>query len=292
MLETEPDFESEYIDGTIRFKIVQISAMNSVGASLTEVTKTKMSEAGNEAYSEPTYRLSRLAAANKQVISVTPDSDLSEATTKMIIHDFSQLPVMHGTRSIKGFISWKTIGLRRDTAPPDAKVRHFMEANAPTVRKDQSLFKTIPMLIENDFIFVIDEKQEISGVITSIDFALQFQQMSEPFLLIGEIENYLRKHLNVLTTEEVQAAKDVSDDEREITNASDLTFGEYVRLLQKPDIWAKLNIKADRKLVCDYMEEVRKIRNDVMHFDPDGIENHELEKLHQVARLFQTLNSI
>lgn len=293
MLETEPDFESEYIDATITFKIAQSSVMNSIGATETKVSSsTSTSGSITAPYSEPTYRLSRLAATNREVISVAPDSDLTEAITKMITHDYSQLPVMQGTRSIKGYISWKTIGLRSTTSHSGKQVRHFMETNAPIVRKDQSLFKTIPMLIENDFVFVINEKQEISGVITSIDFALQFLQMSEPFLLIGEIENYIRKHLNVLTPEELQAAKDGTDSERAITNVSDLTFGEYVRLLQNPTIWEKLSLRADRKLVCDYLEEVRKIRNIVMHFDPDGIEAQDLEKLKQITRLFQTLNSI
>jgi hypothetical protein len=73
---------------------------------------------------------------------------------------------------------------------------------------------------------------------------------------------------------------------------SDLSFGEYLRLLEKDDRWAKLGLSLDRKTFCNNLDEVRKIRNDVMHFDPDGVPTSDLEKLRDFARFLQRLQTI
>lgn len=56
----------------------------------------------------------------------------------------------------------------------------------------------------------------------------------------------------------------------------DLTFGEYIRLLERNDSWSKLGLRIDRKLFIGNLDKVRQIRNDVMHFDPDGIEEEKI----------------
>jgi hypothetical protein len=40
------------------------------------------------------------------------------------------------------------------------------------------------------------------------------------------------------------------------------------------------------------LDQVRDIRNDVMHFDPDGIPPDDLERLREFARFLQRLQSI
>ena len=75
----------------------------------------------------PTYRIGKLAAANRQTQSVTPDASLSEAVTLMLLHDFSQLPVMQGDRQVKGVISWQSIGSRVALNCKGTVVREFMD---------------------------------------------------------------------------------------------------------------------------------------------------------------------
>jgi hypothetical protein len=81
------------------------------------------------------------------------------------------------------------------------------------------------------------------------------------------------------TSPELASAKDPGAAEREIKVVDDLTFGEYIRLLQNPDRWTKLQVAVDRVLFCGDLDAIRGIRNDVTHFDPDGITDDELEKL-------------
>jgi hypothetical protein len=98
----------------------------------------------------------------------------------------------------------------------------------------------------------------------------QFQLLTEPFLLIGEIENHLRRLIaNSFSVEDLQSVRDEADDKRTVNKVADLNIGEYMRLLENPASWSKLNLKLDRRLFCEQLDEVRRIRNDVMHFNND-----------------------
>ncbi len=76
---------------------------------------------------DPTSRIGDLPATNKEPISVKPDTDLKEAVTLMLLYDFSQLPVMQSPWTVKGVISWKSIGSRLALGSACMKVRDCME---------------------------------------------------------------------------------------------------------------------------------------------------------------------
>jgi hypothetical protein len=75
-------------------------------------------------------------------------------------------------------------------------------------------------------------------------------------------------------------------------NIADLTFGQYVRLVQHPKIWPKLNLKIDSGVLTSLLEEVRLIRNDVMHFDPDPMTGDELDKLKLAVNFMQRIQEL
>ena len=70
-----------------------------------------------------------------------------------------------------------------------------------------------------------------------------------------------------------------AEDGTEVKGPDDLTFGGYCRLLERSELWEKLELKIDRKELIGRLERVRSIRNDVMHFSPDGIESADVHAL-------------
>jgi hypothetical protein len=70
---------------------------------------------------------------------------------------------------------------------------------------------------------------------------------------------------------------------------SDLTFGGYVRLLQRTQVWETLAISIDQGSLISQLEQVRVIRNDVMHFGPDPMTTDQLEILKNTAKFMQQL---
>ena len=71
-----------------------------------------------------------------------------------------------------------------------------------------------------------------------------------------------------------------------IEGPADLTFGGHCRLLENRDNWEQLTLNVDRKVFVKCLHSVREIRNDVMHFNPDGLDDDRREELRDLARFF------
>ena len=111
-----------------------------------------------------------------------------------------------------------------------------------------------------------------------------FQALSEPFLLLEQIENLLRTKIDkCFTIEELRKAKHSADTSRDVNGVSDLNFGEYVRLLEPTDAWPKLGFTFERGPFLAKLKEVQDCRNDVMHFDPDPLSAEDVALLRNFA---------
>lgn len=243
-------------------------------------------------YADPIYRINRLAAATRKPLSVSPDTKLEEAITHMLTNDFFQLPVMTREREVKGIITWASVGSRLAMGKNCSLAREFMEQHHE-IRYDASIISAIGIIAEYQYVLVRGQDQKITGIVTASDLSLQFRQLAEPFLLLGEIENHLRQVISQrFTPTELKLAKDPTDANREVTSVADLTYGEYKRLLENPERWDKLSITVDRKTCMEKFENVRRIRNDVMHFDPDGIPEKDLQAIREFARFLQRIQII
>ena len=280
-LSTSPDFEYTWLDGTIAFTTAPAA------------TATAATTATNGTASiDPTFRIGRLDAANKTPLSVKPDATLQQAVTIMLTNDFSQLPVMTGPRELKGMVSWKTIGSRLALKLPCVYIRDAMEP-AQVVSVDESLFDAIAKIASHDYVLVQTSDKTFTGIVTASDFNFQFQALAEPFLLVGEIENGLRRILHQkFNLKELEEAKAPGDDGRTIESPSDLTLGEYVRLIEPEKRWKKLRIEIDRVEFLQRLNRVREVRNDVMHFDPDGLDPQDLVFLREFAQFLRRLRDV
>lgn len=161
------------------------------------------------------------------------------------------------------------------------------------ISADASLFAAIQTIVENQYVLIRAGDGKVSGIVTTSDLSLQFRQLAEPFLLLGEIENHIRRLIDgKFTIEEVKQARDPADADRTVESVADLAFGEYVRLLQNPNRWQKLKLAVDRALFIEQLDRIREIRNDVMHFDPDGVADEDLLALRRFVRFLQMLQDL
>ncbi len=292
-IRTEPDIEWAYIDGLISFapKLVPAKAQepqSPVGG----LHEDKQSEVAVSVAADPTYRIGRLASANRRPISVAPDSTIAEAITIMMKNDFSQLPVMTSERDVKGMISWKSLGSRLSLGATCQYVREAKD-RVYEVSDDASLFGAIDLIVEHECVLVRASTEKICGIVTTSDLSMQFGQLGEPFLLLGEIENHIRGIVSgKFTKDELIAVRSPSDNSRPVSDPSDLTLGEFIWLLSDEGRWGKVGLGIDRKLFVKDLDEIREIRNDVMHFDPDGIGEDDLAKLRTFVHFLRRLHWI
>lgn len=299
-LKTEPDFEEAWIDAPITFvlkpkaekaPLLEESAPKSeVGAGTAQERHDPM-PVSNKSANDATNRIKigMLKAANLPPLCVAPNSTISEAITLMLQHDYSQLPVTTTPRDVKGIFSWKLLGSRLALGKQCEKVSECMEA-ANEIRLDASLFDAIQQIVEHECVLVRDPGRTLTGIVTTADLSLQFAQLGEPFLLLGQIENHVRTLIaDKYTAAELATVRDPSDADRDIEDVSDLTLGEYIRFLENPKRWDKLALKIDRKMFVEELKRIGRIRNDVMHFDPDGPSPEDLTTLRKFARFLGDL---
>ena len=128
------------------------------------------------------------------------------------------------------------------------------------------------------------------GIVTASDLSLQFQQLAEPFLLLREIELHIRQLLqDKVSAEDFEWLASADTTAPKPNSISDLGFGGYIRLVQRPQVWKRLALNIDQASLTKQLEEVRQIRNDVMHFDPDPLTTKQLDLLKNTAKFMQQL---
>ena len=239
---------------------------------------------------DPTFRIGSLPAANKPLITVGQDDSLKKAVTKMLQFDYSQLPIMHGEREVKGMISWKSIASRYSIGGECCKVQNCRE-DAQVVDGNGTLFDAIPTIVKHGYVLVRDpQDRRIAGIVTASDLSLQFQQLAEPFLLLREIELHIRQLLqDKVLPEDLDWLASADTTAPRPKSVPDLSFGGYIRLLQRPQVWTRLSLNIDQASLTVQLDEVRQIRNDVMHFDPDPMTTKQLDALKNAAKFMQQL---
>lgn len=80
------------------------------------------------------------------------------------------------------------------------------------------------------------------------------------------------------------------DEDRKVEWIDDLTFGEYLEILKRPEYWEKLQLNISKNPLIDQLDLVRKIRNRIMHFEPEGIRPEDVELLKTTADFLNRLD--
>jgi hypothetical protein len=77
------------------------------------------------------------------------------------------------------------------------------------------------------------------------------------------------------------------DGSRAIQSFDDLEMGDYQRVLENPDRWAKLGWPLDQTTIIKRLDELRVVRNNVMHFNPEPVSVGAVEKLRYILKLLR-----
>lgn len=290
-LTTEPPFTQGWIDNHVRLKPAAAEgpaeeiaeAVTSTAAATEDVIQQSL-PATDTGFS----KVGSLQSASTDVCRVQRESTLEHAQSLMMQHDYSQLAVMSGGRELKGAISWESIA--------QASIRHqepgLRDAIVPAevVGFEDDLLTHIPRIIESGYVFVRGNDQIIRGIVTTADLSAEFARLANPFFLVGDIERRLRRAIDArFPSEELLAMRDPTDSQRQVEGAKDLGFGEYRRLLEKPEHWARMEWRVDRVVFVAALDEIRLLRNDVMHFSPDPLEPGQVRQLYNFIRWLKLL---
>jgi CBS domain-containing protein len=311
-LGTRPNFEDAWIDGEIVFflqgtegarpatvppPVGELPAGASMGAGALPsegapgdealmaslaVTQVAQQQAPNVRH-DPVFRLGKLAAANKEPTVIAPDAPLSRAITVMMLNDFSQLPVTTHAKlyRIEGAVHWRSIAQAYALQKAPVRVQECM-GFAPVYSADDSVFEALDEMTQYGFVLVRAQNR-LQGIVTLVDVASEFRGSFEPFVLIGEIERHLRQLLDRHVPLELIRRVCEVPDSRPISGASDLSFGQYQRLLEREDVWNLCGLLVDRGEISRRLEKIREIRNEMMHFHSEAVDREGLETIRSLA---------
>lgn len=244
-----------------------------------------------EAASAGNPRLQLLPAANRAPLTVSREHSLRKAETLMLLNDYSQLPVMTGAHTIHGIISWKSIGRAHVVGSAGKQVADCMDTEFRVLAGELSLLRAVGEVIRHEIVLVQDKQKRIVGLVTTADLSMQLRDLADAFLLVGNIERQIRRLIGDRFSIDVLRSFVTSDTNRIVKSVEDLSFGEYLRLLNVPENWSRLGLKVDQVVVLKCLEGVRTIRNAVMHFRADALNGMDLDGLRATEGFLASLSA-
>ncbi|HFS66939.1 MAG TPA: CBS domain-containing protein [Flavobacteriia bacterium] len=269
-LETYPNYIDSWIDGNIKLK--------------------HKKKAKSKQESDPIQRIKLLSSANNKPISLPRDAKLKEAITLMMLHNYSQIPLINGERDVIGVVTWERIGYGITNGHKSEDAKDYMIADVSILDYETPILDAVSIIIENEFSLIRKSDKTICGIVTIADISSQFHNVTEPFLLLEQIENNIRQILDgKFLIDELRTFCKIDGVERKIDYIDDLTFGDYIRIIEKPEHWKKLDLSIERSHFIKHLDKVREIRNDIMHFDPEGITKEQKDDLIKMSKFLMEI---
>lgn len=230
---------------------------------------------------DPVARVSSIPASRDGVATVLLSDSIELATTKMSFDGYSQLAIMQNDREVRGMISWESIAKRSMLTPAPTSVADC-RFDAQVAEAESSLYEALPTITTHGYVLVRSKEKKITGIVTASDLAAEFGQVSYAFMSLRTIEVLIRGKLHpILIQQDLDTLEEYSLARIECDPAR-LTFGENVRLLQREEVWQRIAVRVDKAEVVKRLDEVRDIRNDVMHFKPEPLSAERRWKLVQM----------
>lgn len=251
---------------------------------------------------DATLRVGNLPTADfesikKKMRFVNEDETVSKALSEMISLGISQLPVLQGGRKIQGVISLQSICERLNNGGKvelSDSVKDVMTTAYTLIRITDHILDVIPVVLDRGYAFVekFPNSGNILGIITKTDIVELFETETALFVKLGEAENHLRALLNnkikVTDIEKLYELGGRTFDKGDPDSLLKLTFGDYEQIINRDELWDKLKLGINQDTLKDLLADTREVRNAIMHFDRDRIDESQVDAVDKLNRLLSS----
>ena len=226
------------------------------------------------------HMVQSLIPEGQQVATIPPYTRVADAIELMNDQRFSQLPVVSGN-AVLGVFSYRSLtkGLTElgpiDTDFRELPVDEFMEP-IPYVQPIDKWESILEHLDQEDVV-LLGNRDDIQGILTSMDVLGFLHRLASPFLMLAEIELSLRRIIEDCVSEQelkkcgLNSLHGKYPAEEMPASPSDMTFNDYVQIIGDGRNWPFFEPAFGkgnwlRKKTVARLTEVRNLRNDIFHF--------------------------
>lgn len=230
----------------------------------------------------------------RELVHTDSSSSLERALTIMITKGVSYLPIIdtntYGIQSNKGFykrediFNWYAKNPGKDINNESKEIFKNKDLQLPEIEMNSSLDQVMTAL-KNSSAILVKNKNQYTHLITPRVAANYLESYAQRYMIFEKLEKAIRERisnknidLNILESKTIKSTKK--------NNVNELDFGEYKIIVSK--MWEELGYKSfDKKIITKELEEARKYRNDLMHFN--SIESEQgLEAAKSLINFFCT----
>jgi len=178
--------EPSFADGSMRttVTVAAISSGEAEAADQTAASSGADESAPGAVEEDEQLVLPQVAWLVRDVPSATagiefvhPSATLEQAQQIMMENGFSQLAVMTGPAELKGAVSWEGIAKAR-VANASVNLGGAIDRFPRVVYADQELLDQLGVIYAAGFVFVRDQDDCVSGIITNADLTSQFADLA------------------------------------------------------------------------------------------------------------------
>jgi hypothetical protein len=188
---------------------------------------------------------------------------------------------------LRGAVTWRSIAVARQAGTEITLSDALIPAR--DYPYNTRLLDVLDVLLEEEFLFVRSYDKRVYGIVTAADVVRVYDQMATPFFLIGEVDQELRRLIR--SRFEIEDIQQVCAAGADLQSFDVLTMGDYLAVLRNGDYWEKLGWDLDRKMFGEHLDEIRKIRNKVTHFNnPDPIPQSDVNRLRNFLTVIRTFD--
>ena len=286
-LSVVPQISEGWIDSKVRVTAA-VPTADSVSESTSESTFGDRSSEEPKPQSSLRYSVSTMSSAKQEIAAVSLSDTISLAATLMSLRDHSQLAVIDSEGQLVGAVTWESIA----TCQVFGRKDYVRDATRPahSVLPSADLLGQIEEIYRSGFVFVRDHANRPIGIITAADLTRRFGNDHRPVVLIEEIERRLARRIQLIVDHDETMLKGING--YKPSGATTFSFGSYVTVIQnRPECWELLGFAGvEREVFGQTMEDVRLVRNSLMHFSPDPLDDTDLMLLDDALRFLRVLD--
>ncbi|MER7165317.1 hypothetical protein ABT336_04450 [Micromonospora sp. NPDC000207] len=284
-LATSPDFRAVSLDRTVRIMTLPDNDDDAPSPPASGGTSGTVIAGADEESVDIGLTLDNLFTHKMSLVSVSTSASFEEAITLMQINDYSQVAVLASPDTLHGSVSWESIAAAKHRKP-DATFADAIDRQARNrvFDYDTRLLDVLATLQKHGFIFVRDDQRKINGILTAADVVRKYDETATPFFLIGEIDQELRLLINK-TFDEDTVRQACQREKASFKSLDTMTIYQYQAVLNDATCWAQLDWPLDRGVFIARLDELRKVRNNVMHFNSDPVKPNDVMKLRNFLNL-------